>query len=169
MSLKDEVKAVTGSRRKFLLLRIADIDTDVAMKLCGVRKGVYNNWIKRTRNTDNKFLELYGRRSELACEYKQEAIQLLRRGNQLAAVLLEERILERMREEIESGEYSLLRTNLAKEVYTKLIGDLDYQPQIMPLTWQQRISQLIIQQPQEVIDGAVIEGESSLLTEHQES
>jgi len=171
MSLKEEVKGVARNRRRFLLLRIADVDTDTAMKLCGIRKGVYNNWLRKVHNTDNKFLELYGRRDELAHEFKQEAIQLLRRDNQLAAVLLEERILGRMKEEIESGEYSLLRTQLAREVYAKLIGDLDYQPQVQPVTWQQRVNQLFIQQPtpQEVIDGTITEGKSGFLTEHQES
>jgi len=67
-----------------------------------------------------------------------------------------------MKKEIDSGEYELIRTNLAREVYSKLISDLDYQPAALSLTWEQRIQQLNQIPPSsqieggETIDGTII-------------
>lgn len=159
--LKEEIKAIIGNRRRFLLLRIADIDTETSRKLCGIKKGTYNSWCQ-----DSRFVELYRRRDEFSVNYKQEAIQLLRRDNQLAAVLLESRIIAKMKEELESGAYlepgvnSLLRTNLAKEVYSKLINDLDYQPPNLSLTWEQRVQQLVEgQENPQIEESGAINGE----------
>ena len=170
MSLHDEIKDIVGKKRRFFLFRVADVDTDTARKICKIPKGTYNTW---TSNPHCRFVELYRRRAELSGLYKQEAIQLLRRDNQLAAVILEEKIIQKMGVEIESGEYNLIRTNLARDVYTKLIGDLDYQLDIKSLTWEQRLQQLFVGgQPVNQLgggDGQVIEAEASITEEHQES
>jgi len=155
--LKEEIKTIIGNRRRFLLLRIADVDPETARKLCNVRKGTYNSWLQ-----DEKFVVLHRRRDEFSANFKVEAIQLLRRDNQLAAVLLEGKIITKMKEEVDSGQYELLRTNLAKEVYSKLIADLDYQPQALSLTWEQRIANLSLGKPEELPESEVpriIEGE----------
>ena len=167
--LRDEIKAITGNKRRFLLLRIVDIDTQPARQIVGITQGTYNTWLQNP-----EFVALYRRRDEFSGEYKQEAIQLLRRDNQLAAVLLESKLINKMKDEIETGEYELIRTNLAKEVYSKLITDLDVVPQIKSVTWQQRIGQLVIEgRPQleegAVIDGEVVETASSEEAEHTES
>ena len=170
MSLHDEIKDIVGKKRRFFLFRVADVDTDTARKICKIPKGTYNTW---TSNPHCRFVELYRRRAELSGLYKKEAIQLLRRDNQLAAVMLEEKIIQKMQEEIASGSYNIIRTNLARDVYTKLIGDLDYQPDIKSLTWEQRLQQLFIgSQPVQQIgggNGQVIEAEVSELTEHSQS
>jgi hypothetical protein len=142
MSLKDEIKNISGNKRRFLLLRIADIDTAQARNIVGVTTITYNSWLQ---NKD--FVALYRRRDEFCGEYKQEAIQILRRDNQLAAVLLEGKIISKIKEELESGDYNLIRTHMAKEVYTKLIGDLDATPSTSIVTWQQRIG-LLVQTPE---------------------
>lgn len=163
--LKDEIKAIIGNRRRFLLLRVADVDVETARKLCNVKKGTYNSWLR-----DGIFVELYRRREEFSSEYKQEAIQLLRRNNQLNAVLLEEMILHKMKLEVETGEYSLIRTLLARDVYNKLIADLDITPQVMIQTWEQRIAGLFLPKPeQEVMDAPIVETESLQLTEPPKS
>ena len=129
------------------------MDKPTALKLCNVKKGTYNTWCN-----DPEFTALYRRRDELCGLYKQEAMQLLRRDNQLAAVLLEAKIIERMKKEIEDGTYELVRTNLAKEVYSKLIADLDVVPQAVAMTWQNRIDQLnVVHIPKELPE--TIEGE----------
>lgn len=153
--LKEEIRTVIGNRRKFILLRIADIDPETARRLCNIKKGTYNSWLQ-----DSKFVAIYRRRDEFSAQYKQEAIQLLRRDNQLSAVLLEGKIIAQMKEELESGDYLLLRTNLAREVYSKLIADLDYQPQVQNLTWEQRVQQLFVgENKPQLEEGGVIEGE----------
>ncbi len=156
MSLREEIKTLSGNKRRFFLLRIADMDTKASLKLCGVVRGTYNSWLQNT-----EFVEIYRRRREFAGEYKQEAIQLLRRDNQLEAVLLEGKIVSKMKEELESGEYSLIRSHLAREVYSKLISDLDVVPQTQLISWEQRLQSVIISaSPSEQIpEGEVIEGE----------
>jgi len=152
--LKDEIKTVTGNKRKFLLLRIVDMSAKAARELCGVTQGTYNSWLQ-----NEEFGLLYRRRDEFSGEYKQEAIQLLRRDNQLDAVLLEGKLIKKMKDEVESGDYVLIRTNLAREVYSKLITDLDQQPQIKSLTWEQRIQQLFLENnPQQIEGGQITDG-----------
>lgn len=169
MALRDEIKAITGNKRKFLLLRIVDIDVQPARALCGITQGTYNGWFQ-----DSDFAALYRRRDEFSGECKQEAIQLLRRDNQLAAVLLESKLINKMKDEIDSGQYELIRTNLAKEVYSKLITDLDVVPVIQVKSWQQRISQLVIGDRHQITEGGVIDAEvieaaGGEQTEHKES
>ena len=170
MSLHEEIKDVTGKKRRFLLFRIADIDADTARKICKVPKGTYNTW---TSNPHCRFVQLYRRRDEFSGLYKQEAIQLLRRDNQVAAVILEGRIVQKIMDEMESGEYNFLRTNLARDTCSKLLSNLDYQPDIKSLTWEQRLQQLFVgSQPVQQIgggNGQVIEAEVSELTEHSQS
>jgi hypothetical protein len=121
-----------------MLLRIADVDPDIARKLSNVPLGTYNSWLK-----DEKFVALYRRRDSLAAEFKVEAVNLLRRNNQLEAVLLEEKIVAKMKEEIDKGEYKLVRTHLAREVYSKLISELDVAPKSPGESWGVRIGNLI--------------------------
>lgn len=171
MSLKDELKAISGRKKRFLLLRIIDVEPEQARKLCGITRGTYNAWLQVPA-----FVEVHRRRVALATEYRLEALQMLRRGNQLEAILLEEKIILKMKAEIESGEYDLIRSNLAREVYSKLIADLDYQPQNLSLSWEQRVQNLLTGQPApqieqggEVIDGEVIpETASESQAEHTE-
>ena len=171
MTLREELKAVSGNKRHFILLRIADMDTAAARKLVGVTQGTYNSWLHNP-----EFAALYHRRAEFCGEYKLEAIQLLRRDNQLTAVLLESKLIRKMKEEVEKGEYELIRTNLAREVYSKLISDLDYQPQVANLSWEQKLQQIFMGQtnPQlgegEVINAEVItETASEQEAEHPQS
>lgn len=167
MSLKEELAPLIGNRKKFILLRICDVDAETARKLTGTRKTTYNSWLR-----DDKFVSIYRRRDEFAAEYKPEAIKMLRRDNQLAAVMLEEKIIQRMKEEVDSGEYRLLRTNIAREVYARLLASLDEVPQVQSLTWAQRIEQIFTDQPQQIVEGnyhEVTEATDSEQTEHQES
>ena len=171
MGLKEELKSITGRKKRFILLRIIDVGTEEARRLCGIRKGTYNTWLH-----NEAFVKVHQRKAELSLEYKQEALRMLRKENQLQAVLLEEKILEKIKQEIESGEYVLVKTNLAREVYSKLINDLDYQPPVKNLTWEERIYNLKmgrevpqIEEGGEIIDGEIIpETVSFQATEHKE-
>lgn len=147
---------VSGNRRRYLLLRIADIDAGAAMKLVGITRGSYNTWL-----ANQEFIELHRQIGEFNKEYKQEAIQLLRRDNQLEAVLLEAKIVSKMKEEIEAGEYDLIRTNLAREVYSSLMSQLDAAPKIPGFTWNQRIDRLVMNPTPQITKGEVINGEFS--------
>lgn len=128
------------------------MSTEQALKLIGVVRGTYNSWCQ-----NNQFVEIYRQCRDNAADWKQEAIQLLRRDNQLDAVLMEAKVITRMKEELDSGEYQLIRSHLAREVYGKLITDLDAQPDIA-LTWEQRILNLGVN-PNQIGSGQVIDGE----------
>ena len=159
MTLREEIKTLSGNRRRFFLLRVADLDTKAALKLCGVVRGTYNSWL-----LNEDFVELYRRRDELAGDFRQEAIQLLRRDNQLDAVLLEATILRKMKADLEEDtlpEGSIVRTNLAREVYSKLMTELDAQPYTQILTWQERIALIVANAPEQITEGEIVNGETS--------
>jgi len=162
MSLRDEIKVLSGNKRRFFLLRVSDIGTSAALKICGVVRGTYNSWLQH-----DDFVQLYRRRAEFSGEYKQEAIKLLRRDNQLEAVLLESKIVAKMKEELASGEFDLIRTNMAREVYSKLIADLDVVPKITGNTFDQRIQAILVSPdlPEQLPKGETIEGEFSVREE----
>jgi len=152
-TLKDTLKPLTGTKKQFLLMRIAGLDTPVCRKLVGVPTGTYNSWLN-----NETFRDLFRQIPELEHDYRHEAIQMLRRENQLEAVLLEGKIVQKMKEELETGEYALIRTNLAREVYSKLISDLDVSPQIKSLTWEQRVG-IMLTTPQSLPQGVVHDAE----------
>lgn len=139
MSLQDEIKDLSGAQRRFFLMRVADLSPEAARQMCGVNQGTYNTWLSRSTN---RFAALYQRRDEFNQLYKQEAIQLLRKDNQLAAVLLEQQILSKLQEEINAGIYDLVRTNIARDVYSKLIDGIDLPNAPKKLTWEQKILEL---------------------------
>ena len=143
MSLQAELKAIEGRKRRFILLRIIGTDVETARKLCQIPKGTYNSYFHQSN-----FVEVYQKIPELSVDYKQEAIQLLRRTTQLQAALLEEQIIEKMKAEIESGEYNLIKTLLARSVYDKIINSLDYEPKALSLSWEQKLQQIYTNQPQ---------------------
>ena len=178
--LKEIITPIIGNRRKFMLLRISDMGVDEALSICNVKKATYHSWLQ-----DEVFTGIYRQRDALSNDYKQEAIKLLRRENQLAAVLLEGKVIEKIKEEVESGIYSIIKTHLAKEVYTKLIANLDYQPATLVENnkWENStLYQLLLNQQKELTGGEapqpiflrspdeqVIEATSSQEKEHPES
>lgn len=169
MTLQEELRAITGRKKRFFLLRIIDVGAEAARQLTGISKGTYNSWLQ-----NDAFVALYRRREELAVTYKQEALQLLRRDNQLQAILLEEKIIGKMQTELETGNYELIKTNLAREVYSKLINDLDYQPSSVALTWVEKLAQIfqtgqVAQIPGGITDGEFHEADSQSETEQTQS
>lgn len=160
-TLNDEIKPINGNMRTFLLMRIAGLNTDLSMKLVGVTRGTYNSWFK-----NGEFQAVYKKLSNLIQDHRQEAVLMLRRDNQLEAVLLEGKILAKMKEEIKTGELSICKTNLGREVYSKLISDLDVAPaNIKSLTWEQRVFQLNSLAPQMIPKETTIDGEFEEVSE----
>jgi len=140
------------------------MDTSTALKLTGVKQGTYNSWLQ-----SQEFVAIYRQRDALNSEYKQEAIQILRRDNQLEAVLLEGKIIAEMKREIDEKDYNLIRSRLACDVYAKLITDLDVIPHTQLLTWEQRIGQITnIVNPPPVQISPVIEGEFKPIEEEDD-
>lgn len=151
MSLQAELKGITGNKRHYLLLRIADVDTDMARKLAKVKTNTYNSWCHNP-----EFVVLHRRVADFTVDYKHEAIRMLRRDNQLDAVLLESMIIKKMKDELDTGVYSIIKTNLARTVYEKLMTDLDSVPAVA-VTWEQRLVNIFGGVPQGVTDGTIPE------------
>lgn len=170
-TLQERIKTITGNKRQFILMRVAGIDTDIVMNIVGITRGTYNSWFK-----NENFALVYHELPTLIQDCRQEAVQMLRKQNQLEAVLLEGRIIMKLKEELDKGEYILAKTNLGREVYSKLVADLDAPaPKLASGTWMQRIDkfQQFFSKPQDQIEGGVIDAEfeevSSEQEEHQES
>jgi len=164
LSLEETLKPVRGRRRRYLLYRIAEVGAETAKDLVGIKKSTMNSWFK-----DDTFIEIHRQLTDLTKDYKKEAINMLRRDTQLAAVMLEADIIKKIAEEVRTGSYNLLKTGLAKEVYSKLISDLDvpvHTPQVM--SWEENLTQIF-----EGNGGHVIEGQfkttSGEAEEHQQS
>ena len=157
MSLKEEVDSLPGAKRKYILYRVSGFDKHAAIQLTKIKEGTYNSWLNVT-----EFVAVHQRLPELSKEYRYEAIRLLRRDNQQAAVILEEKIMEKMIIEIETGKHSLIRSRLGQDVYNKLMSDVDAAPQSVSLTWEQRLAQLNFgtAAPDNLLpDGQTVEGE----------
>jgi len=129
------ILAGLGERQKhFLILRIAGMDKKMSLSVSAIPEGTYKRW-----TSQKNFQEVYRQRAELGVEYRDEAIKMLRRYNQLAAVLLEKEIIEKLGLEIQSGDYDLVRTHLGREVYTKLVSELDKVPLYQSISWEQLV------------------------------
>ncbi len=169
-NLVETIKDLSEHQKQYIVRRVAGLDTSSTRDLIGIAKGTYNTWFH-----NEAFAVVHRQLQELSSKYKLEAIQLLRRDNQLEAVILEGKMINKMKEEMDSGEYVFVRTNLAREVYSKLISDLDKAPAgIQVLSWQQRVHQIFpgreqgTEQGGEFID-AEFETVNSIETEHQAS
>lgn len=167
-TLAEVVKPLSGNKRQFVLLKVSGLDSSVAMAMVGVNRGTYNSWFK-----NETFNAIYKLVPDLIVAHRDEALQLLRRGNQLEAVILEGKMIRRLADEIDSGQLVLARTHLGREVYSKLMSDLDKVPQSVRVeTWDQKVLALI-NNPQGQLQEGHVDGEfkevSSVKTEHQES
>jgi hypothetical protein len=165
-NLVEVIKNLSEHQKQYIIRRVAGLDTKATRELIGIAVGTYNTWFH-----NEAFAAVHRQLRELSSQHKLEAIQILRRDNQLEAVILEGKIITRMKEEIDSGEYAFVRTNLAREVYSKLIADLDKAPAgIQVLSWQQRVNQIF---PGREQGGEIINGEfeevTSIEAEHQAS
>jgi len=138
-TLKDLLKGIAGKQRKYLVLRISGVTKDDALIMLSSDKWGLISWSR------NKLFQKVNRKIKVwQTEFKAEAIKMLRRSNQLLATLFEKNVIETIIHEVETGEYRLIKTMLAKEVYSKLINDLDSIPAIQRNSWEQTIGKLSI-------------------------
>ena len=153
--LKEELKGFAGNKRKYLLMRIAGIDsTAMALEAVGANKHNYNRWCM-----DSEFTDVHKRVLELKKDHRDEAIRALRKDNQFFAALLEREIVDKLREEVEAGIYSLAKTHLGREVYTRLMSELDKEAPVAgtQISWIDRMIQITGRSPNELAEA--VEGE----------
>ena len=154
--LKDALVGITKDRRRFILFRVAGLDKNTALSTADVREKRYKSWLH-----DPKFVTAHRKIQELHETSREEAMRLIRRDNQMAATLLERDIIERLREEIDCGDYKLVKTHLGREVYSRLMNDLDQTPAIQVNTWEQRILSIPPNEQPKLIGGDIIDADYS--------
>jgi len=136
-----------GKARQFLVLRISGIDKKTALRMAHGGISDYNRWLIRP-----DFVEVHRKIQDLFVEHRDEALRMLRKENQLNAALMERELITEMRDELKSGDYHLLKTGIARDLYTRLMSEMDKTPDVQVLTWEQRIqnNQLYTGQPDQL-------------------
>lgn len=135
--LKEVLSEIIGEKqRQFLLLRIVGIECTPALNTLQVPIGTYKNWVRQ-----KKFQEVYRQVNDLGAENRDEALMMLRNTNYALVVQLEENMLKKMIEEVESGQPKFVKTNLAREIYAKLASEMSTKPNSVRnvMTWEQLI------------------------------
>jgi hypothetical protein len=117
--LKDELSSLNAKQKKYIQYLVAGIKKDVALKLANIPSATYKWW----SHDNEQFHSLVERVEELKDNYFDEAFQMLRQNNKVMALFLEQELLVKIKEEIENGEYNLVKTPLAKEVYNKALEE----------------------------------------------
>ena len=160
MNLDERLSRLKDKKKKFVILRVAGFKLEDALAQAGAKKSAYNRWTR-----DPVFHDVYKDLGIMQAENKEDAIKALRKENQLAAALLEGEIIVKLREEIQSGELSLAKTNLGREVYNKLMAELDKPPKSVTLTWEE----MLIGEIEDNGNKNYTITESSKIEEHKES
>ena len=138
-ALKEALDGLYGDKRRFLLMRIAGMeDVQQALAIVGANKGRYSTWCN---NPD--FVAVNRNLKELRSAHRYDAVRAIRKENQLNAAMLEQEIIEKMREEVASGELKLCKTHLGREVYIRLMSELEGTPAVLNnITWYDKVLQL---------------------------
>lgn len=141
--LTELVSGIPLIPRTFLILRIAGLSKTDAQEQAGMSKALYDKWVCRP-----EFKKVYQNLDEHVATYRGEAVAFLRRSNQLATVDLERLVIDTIAKELGDGSYkdsgSLTRSNFAREVYARLMPELDKSPdkQVNVGLWEQKILNL---------------------------
>ena len=153
-TLQEVLRPFRGKARQFLVLRISGIKKKTALEMARGGVSDYNRWLVRP-----DFVEVHRQIQDLFVEHRDEALRMLRKENQLNAALMEGELIIQMRDEITSGEYHLLKTGLARELYARLMSEMDKSPDVQITTWEQRVqnNQLYVDKPEQLPSGEEVE------------
>ena len=136
------------------------------MTSLGIPEGTYKFWVAQKR-----FQKVYRQLDDLVAVYKEDALLMLRERNYALVVNLEREMLEKIRNEIETGQPVFARTHLGREIYSKLATEISTRPEVKSVTWEQLVLQG--QQPPALREGEVIDAnaktEAGIKAEYQES
>jgi len=134
--LQETLKPFRGKARHFLILRISGVKKQQALELAGGSVSDYNRWLIKP-----DFVEVHRNIQELFNEHRDDALRLLRKENQLNAAILERKLIDELTREVEERRYKLMRTGIARDLYTRLMSEMDKVPDVQVLSWEQRIQQ----------------------------
>jgi hypothetical protein len=137
-TLRDLLKGITGKPRDYLVLRIAGIPKEDALASVNSDKWGLASW-----NRDRNFYDVHHAVKKWEAEFKSQAIKMMRRSNQLLAAMFERDVILILMTEVATGQHKLIKTQIAKEIYAKLINDLDTTPAVQHNSWEQNIGKII--------------------------
>jgi hypothetical protein len=81
--LREMLNGLSLNKKKFIMFRIASIDTGTAEKLCKLTRGTYNSWFK-----DDTFNSIYKQMPELQRKFESVILQELERQYALEALVI---------------------------------------------------------------------------------
>ena len=131
-SLKEILSPLDPKQRAYILFRICDMDVTNALKYSKTKLSSYNKWCGQ-----EEFVAINRQVKALSGQSKDEAVKLLRGRNQAVAIVVEGVAIEKILRELASGQFNLLKTRFGNMVYTKLLADLDVNPQVT-MSWAER-------------------------------
>lgn len=137
-SLPALIAPFRGRKRQYLLLRIAGLTTITARTELGIAERTLQNW----KNEEEFALvedNLYSWRSR----YQTEVLDQLRQDNRAIGVLIERRTLLRLAEELDTGDYVLIKTRFGRDVYKNLMAVAGTTEGSNAQTWQQLIAGVV--------------------------
>ena len=154
--LQETLKPFRGKARHFLILRISGIKKKEALDLANAGVSDYNRWLIKP-----EFVGVHRKIQDLFTEHRDEALRMLRKENQLNAALLERKLITELDKELDTGDYKLMKTGIARDLYTRLMSEMDKSPDTQILTWEQRIqnNQMYWNQSEQLTEGESVDYE----------
>lgn len=144
MTLTDALKKLkTKNQKGFVLLCVAGLSIEEA--LTHYSQSSFFRWKK-----DPDFSDVFDHLPELHRDYAEEAIGLLRMRNIAEVLTLEDRVLDIVKEELRTGRYDLLKTHLAREIFSRA-KDHSHKTKKEEFrkTWGDRLRELGLQKEEE--------------------
>lgn len=136
-SLTTLMSPFRGRKRQYLLLRIAGLDESNSKSELEIATRTLQNW-----KTEDAFARVEDYLFEWRNRYQVEALELLRQDNRAIGVLIERRTLLRIVDELEEGEYVLLKTRFGRDVYKNLMTAVNNTSNPAQ-SWQQLIAGVV--------------------------
>lgn len=133
IKLEEIIRPFKGNERTYLLLRLSGMEKKTALGFIGLTEAAYDAWMRKPT-----FSRVHRNIDALSVDHKREAITFLRRDNQLRAVLLERKLIEKIESEIDCNNLVFTKTTLAKTLYERLLSEVDFQPSSYAPTWEDR-------------------------------
>ncbi len=135
-NINDLLVSLSYKQRRYILCRMGMMDTQEADSLAGTTAAGRAQW----KVNSPRYKELDDNIETLQRDYGDIALKWLKKENQLTAVLLEKKILDKIEQEIDKGEYDLVKTHLAREVFARHTEEIGKALQSVNITWAQIIN-----------------------------
>jgi len=132
IELKEELRGVTGKKRIYLILRMLNMPHDDAMLAARIKDIAVGRW----KHQDPRFASVLARASALGSQYQDELIGMLRSATQSYAAFAEFLMVQKIIDELKSGEMSFLKTHTCRLLLDKLLARMEPDIRTLSLSWE---------------------------------